>query len=127
VDRSYPFFLPLHSLVARAGDTACVEQTVQNQEPVGTLGEAGAERASKKAGTDPNRREEDQHRRHYTHGKESSTTMQANAQRQHLRPHKSAQQQDGRLGGPRAACRCRSQGLSGTSGRATRRFQEQRS
>jgi hypothetical protein len=48
VDRSYLFFLPLHSLVARAGDTACVEQTVQNQEPVGTLGEAGAERASKK-------------------------------------------------------------------------------
>ena len=46
------------------------------------------------AGTDLNRREEDHHRCHQKHGKDSSTTKQADAQRQHLQPHKSSQQQD---------------------------------
>ena len=37
VDRPYPFFLLLLSLLARAGDTGGIEQTGQNHEPLGTL------------------------------------------------------------------------------------------
>ena len=37
VDRPYPFFLLLLSLLARAGDTGGIEQTGQNHETMGTL------------------------------------------------------------------------------------------
>ena len=37
VDRSYLLLFPLLSLLARAGDTGGVEQTGQNQEPLGTF------------------------------------------------------------------------------------------
>jgi hypothetical protein len=89
-----PFLsLPLLPLLARAGDTAGMEQTGQNQGPQCTL-ERPTQSGRATRGTDLNRREEDQHRRHYTHGKDPRMTMQGNAQRWHLQPHKSAQEQD---------------------------------